>query len=420
MEPNANFSLAYSILDLLGSPVQNQLVGLPILLTIIIVFCCYFIYYIVFAVEKPLLACREGPWRDFLTENIPVIQERFWPTLWCVDGRLQTIFAHAVRPRLPKVCYQRETLSLKDGGILSLDWISKPKRKNQPILLVLPGLTGSSQTEYVKCYFHNLKNLDFCGVVFNHRGMGKTELKTPRTFCGANSDDLEEALEHIRSCYPEAPIVANGTSLGGMVLGNYLVKQGEAASRYLAAAIVFSVPWNLFVAMESLETPVLNLVINKTLTGALTRLFYSFKTQLEGDCYPWKYDHLMKSKTLRDFDERFTSLNFGFLSAEEYYKAASLDDQLHKIRVPFLCLTAADDPFLPEKGIPVDRANQSSHVALLVTSRGGHVGFLEGLFPYWTSYGDRLLNQYLRTVYSNLDKIEKIRAEGNQFAQGST
>ncbi|XP_066990184.1 phospholipase ABHD3-like [Macrobrachium rosenbergii] len=413
MSVNSSFTLSDSFLDWLAIPVEGSFMGVAFAVVI-----CYLLYYVNFVVEKPLLACRQGAWRDFLTERLPLIHECFWPTPWCLDGRLQTVVAFSIRTKMPRVQYQRETLSLKDGGIISLDWTSKPSRKDQPILLVLPGLTGTSQSQYVKGYLHNLRDLDVCCVIFNHRGMGRTELKTPRTYCGANSDDLEEALEHIHSLYPEAPILANGISLGGMVLGNFLVNRGEAASRYLVAALVYSVPWNLFVASESLEKPVFNLLINQSLTMAMRRLFCTFRKQLEGD-FPWKFDHLMKSKTLREFDDRFTSLNFGFPGAEEYYKAASLDDKLHKIRVPFLCLTSADDPFLPKKGIPIDRANQSSHVALVVTSRGGHVGFLEGLFPYTTFYGDRLLRQYVSGVFSNLDKMEEIRQEGNQFVQQS-
>lgn len=42
---------------------------------------------------------------------------------------------------------------MKDGGIVSLDWLenfNREHRKHQPIVIFLPGLTGHSQTEYVK------------------------------------------------------------------------------------------------------------------------------------------------------------------------------------------------------------------------------------------------------------------------------
>lgn len=40
-------------------------------------------------------------------------------------------------------------------------------------------------------------------------------LQTARTYCAANSDDLEEAIEHVHRRYPNAPLMATGISLGG-------------------------------------------------------------------------------------------------------------------------------------------------------------------------------------------------------------
>lgn len=60
--------------------------------------------------------------------------------------------------------------------------------------------------------------------------------------------------------------------------------------------------------------------------------------------------YIFKSKTIREFDSNYTIKLFGHESVEEYYKVASLHDKLDRIKVPCLCLNAADDPFCLEHG----------------------------------------------------------------------
>lgn len=54
-------------------------------------------------------------------------------------------------------------------------------------------------------------------------------------------------------------------------------------------------------------------------------------------------------------------------------------------------------------GLPLDEVAQSSHVAMLVTARGGHIGFLEGMFSPLklrnSYYSERVIEQYLEALY---------------------
>ncbi|KAG7166821.1 Phospholipase ABHD3-like 1 [Homarus americanus] len=297
------------------------------------------VYYMLEAVKRPLLACRHSAWRGFLETNLTILKERYWPTPWCYESRCQTILASVLRSRLPDITYKRELLELKDGGQICLDWLETTSEVDQPIIIILPGLTGSSQSEYVKSF-------------------------TARTYCAANSDDLEEAIEHIRAKFPKAPLMATGISLGGMILGNYLVTRGEQAAQHLVAAMVLSIPWNVFVGTESLEKPLWNLLLNRHLANCLCESIRSMRKQLEGD-YKWDLDHVM----------------------EVLY------------------------------GIPVEAANKSSHVAIIVTARGGHIGFMEGVFPTNTYYSDRIYKQLVNGIFSNLDKIKEVKREADEHAQ---
>jgi abhydrolase domain-containing protein 1/3 len=57
--------------------------------------------------------------------------------------------------------------------------------------------------------------------------------------------------------------------------------------------------------------------------------------------------------------------------------------------------------------LPVDEVEESSHVAMVVTSRGGHIGFMEGFLPILPFYTERLLQQYL----GSLNKLKDIKKD---------
>lgn len=75
-------------------------------------------------------------------------------------------------------------------------------------------------------------------IVFNFRGRGGHALKTARTYCASNSEDLAAVIDHIRALYPDAPLLALGVSLGGIILGNYLANESEAVTKKLKAAML--------------------------------------------------------------------------------------------------------------------------------------------------------------------------------------
>lgn len=120
--------------------------------------------------------------------------------------------------------------------------------------------------------------------------------------------------------------------------------------------------------------------------------------------YEWKMDKVLASKTIKEFDSHFTSIHFGYGNVDNYYKQATLHNKLHHIQVPTLCLSAADDPFQPLDAIPIKAAEKSSHVAIVVTARGGHIGFLEGFWPgNKDQFMSRIFGQYFEASLFDKD-----------------
>ncbi|XP_033227315.1 phospholipase ABHD3 isoform X2 [Belonocnema kinseyi] len=330
-----------------------------------------------------------------------ILESKFWPTLWCFESRAQTVLASILRSKiLPTVEYRREILTLSDGGEVALDWAEQNCCHTSPIVIILPGLTGASQAEYIRILVCAAKNVGIKCLIFNNRGLGGVTLKTPRLYSASNCDDFTEVLEHVRKTYSHVPIGATGISLGGLILGNYLAQKGPEAVGKLVAGLAISAPWNVFEATKSIEKPYLNLMLNRHLCDNLRRNVTRCETGFF-DMHFENLDNVMKSQTVREFDASFTSKLFGFKNVEDYYAKATLHDKLHNIEVPLLCLSAADDPFQPLAAIPLKEVSESKHVAMIVTSRGGHIGFLEGVWPVTEKqYMGRVFSQFFTAVFT--------------------
>ena len=85
---------------------------------------------------------------------------------------------------------------------------------------------------------------------------------------------------------------------------------------------------------------------------------------------------LKQIKTIRDFDERFTSLAHGFQNADDYYYRSSSARVVDKIRIPTLIIHSADDPFIPFGPLCDKVFAENPYLLLITTSRGGHVAFV--------------------------------------------
>ncbi|XP_015418165.1 PREDICTED: phospholipase ABHD3 [Myotis davidii] len=352
----------------------------------------------VFPPQKPQLVTGAESFSRFLQDHCPVVTETYYPTVWCWESRGQTLLRPFITSK-PPVRYRNEFIKTADGGQILLDWFDNDNSKSymdastRPTILLLPGLTGTSKESYILHMIHLSEELGYRCVVFNNRGMAGENLLTPRTYCCANTEDLETVIHHVHSLYPSAPFLAAGVSMGGMLLLNYLGKIGTKTP--LKAAATFSVGWNTFACSESLEKPLNWLLFNYYLTTCLqssvNKHRHMFVKQID-------MDHVMKAKSIREFDKRFTSVMFGYQTIDDYYTDASPNRRLKSVGIPVLCLNSVDDVFSPSHAIPIETAKQNPNVALVLTSYGGHIGFLEGIWPRQSTYMDRVFKQFVQAM----------------------
>jgi len=149
--------------------------------------------------------------------------------------------AYFARHRL-KVNYHRQRLELTDGDFLDLDW-SDSVNHDRPIVLVLHGLEGSSQSHYIRGLCSALNQHEFRPCVMNFRGCSGENNRLPRTYHAGETGDLDYVIRWLHLHNPDMPLFAVGYSLGANMLLKLLGQKDPEIP--LAAAAAVSVPFEL-------------------------------------------------------------------------------------------------------------------------------------------------------------------------------
>lgn len=256
---------------------------------------------------------------------------------------------------------------LPDGDFIDIDWLGD----RGPIVIVLHGLTGSSDSHYARGILRAAARQGWRGALMHFRGCSGEPNRLLRSYHAGDTADLRFFVELLRRREPQTPLAAVGYSLGGNVLLKWLGEQGSNAP--LRAAVAVSVPFDLAAATERLMqgfSRIYELHLLRSLQVAITQ-------KREVVELPWDQSMVAGIASLREFDERVTAPLHGFLGADDYYARSSCRAFLPRIAVPTLILHAADDPFMPRSVIPGEK-ELSSYTTLELSPHGGHVGFISG------------------------------------------
>ena len=216
-------------------------------------------------------------------------------------------------------------------------------------------------------------------VGLNFRGCSGEVNRAPRFYHSGETEDVGFVIGLLGERFPIRPLMAIGFSLGGNILLKYLGEQGAMNSAPLSAAVAISVPYDLDAGTDALERGgMARLYVHYFLRSLLTKV--QAKEEILADVID--LDPVRASKTLREFDDAATSKLHGFADADDYYRKSSSKRFIQSIRVPTLLLHARDDPFLPETALPLPAIEANQFLTLVLTDRGGHVGFFEGGTPW--------------------------------------
>jgi predicted alpha/beta-fold hydrolase len=304
-----------------------------------------------------------------------VIGSDFRAPWWLKSAHLQTMFGTFFRRR-PAIDLRRERIELADGDFLDLDWTPGA---HGPVVLVLHGLEGSSDSPYARGMLAAVHAHGWRGVLMHFRGCSGVPNRLPRSYHSGDTGDLAEVTRRLLTRQDVSTLAVVGYSLGGNVLLKWLGEQGPRAP--VAAAAAVSVPYTLSLAAERLAKGLSRIYQRRLIADLRAKLQRKFS---RGGS-PIDLEFADTSRNFWEFDDRVTAPLHGFDGVHDYYTRSSSRQFLAGIRVPTLMLHAEDDPFMTPEVLP-SRDELSPAVQLEVSAAGGHVGFVHGKLPWRPHY----------------------------------
>ncbi|KAF0693831.1 Aste57867_15251 [Aphanomyces stellatus] len=350
--------------------------------------------------SPPLLVFANTDFNRAVLSKCPALESPYHPTWYLFNGHVHTIVAGRGSPS-PKVKYERQMVPTADGGVVSIDWVVHPTKTyetNHPTLLIHHGAGGSSRDMYVRITAKALAAHGWRVVAMNMRGCGNTPLTTPRAANGFHTGDIRDVVAHLRqSVVPRGSLIGVGFCAGANGFVKYAGEEGPTCP--LTAIVSISNPYSL-VNLDAIlhQSALYRYLYSGMVASAQKRQFFK-DPQSAAQFEPLPhYDvaKIRKATTLRELDDLMSRRNEGYDSLADYYRDASCDQVMTKIRVPVLCISALDDPLCPPEYIPEDLCLRNEHFILAKTTAGGHLGFLVGdATEMWTS---DVIAQYCRAV----------------------
>ena len=308
---------------------------------------------------------------------MPILQSTFKPLFQFKNGFIATVYSGIFR----KITLEqsRERMETRDADFLDLDWSHahtatalSTSEKAEAVVILLHGLEGHGQRPYVTgtAKLFNQNGMD--AVCVNFRGCSGADNRFYNSYHSGATNDLDDVINHCIQEKKYSTIYIKGISLGGNIILKYLGEDREVPKE-VKAAISISAPVYLNGSAIELHKPK-----NKAFAIRFRQHLIK-KLKVKQKQYPEKLSNanLSAIKTLRDFDEFYTSKAHGFLNALDYYEKSSSLQFLPHITVPTLLINALNDSFLSSECYPVKEAKHNDQLYLEMPNFGGHVGFIQ-------------------------------------------
>lgn len=316
-----------------------------------------------------------------------VLSEPFVPRRGLRGGHLQTLAGNFL-PRQNCLPNPEERLFQVDDEVQVLchcHW--QPERSSALTLMIVHGLEGSSDSQYVIGTGSKAWQRGWNVVRMNIRNCGGTERLAPTLYHSGLSDDIRGVVNTLLEQEKLEYFALAGFSMGGNQVLKCAGEWGREAPPQLVAVCGISPACDLSISADELHKPHNRVYEWWFLLG----LFKRFRRKAE--LFPGRFDvSLLKGvRSIRDFDERVTAKYMGFAGAEDYYDKASSARVVDRITIPTLVIHSQDDPFIILTAETEKKLRANPNVTYLASERGGHCAFIAEPNGYDGRWAERMV-----------------------------
>jgi predicted alpha/beta-fold hydrolase len=301
-------------------------------------------------------------------------------------------FAYALWPRrfqrLPRSAPR--TFETEPGTRILGECHWQPRPKERPTIVLVHGLEGSSQSQYMWGIAEKAFAAGWNAVRLNQRNCGGTESLTPTLYHSGLSNDYAAVLRELADQDGLTEIFFAGYSMGGNLVLKMAGDLAGHAPAHLRGVVAVCPALDLSACVDAVALPGNIFYQRRFVSGLKARV------RRKAKLFPGKFDlrPMAQVRTLRDFDEVITATYCGFQGASDYYAQSSAARVADQIRVPTLIITAQDDPFVPIANFSAPAIAGNPNINLVAPEHGGHCAFISRYRGDQRFWGEALVIQH--------------------------
>ena len=246
------------------------------------------------------------------------------------------------------------------------------KPKHSPVIVIVHGLEGSSDSNYARGIAEKAYRLGFHVVRMNQRNCGGTESLSPTLYNSGMSSDYRAVFEQLTSGDGFEQIFFVGYSMGGNLVTKLAGEFGHAVPQAFRGVCSVCPAIDLAACADALERWDNYPYQRHFVSGLMSR--YVRKQRLFPQLY--STNGLPAIRTVRQYDDHIIAKHFGYRDAQDYYENFGAKRVVAQVRVPMLMITAQDDPFVPYSSFLAAKVQENPHIQFIAPEHGGHCGFV--------------------------------------------